>query len=361
MQRVSLGGYIMKILLICALFFSGYANGGLPSSMKKHLGKTVGSALVAGLVLVQQPTVTAESRVIGEDISVGVLLSDGPTFAGGPFIDANLIGGSDIQARLLAMQGGFDALASFEIADSIGQPIAELGGKGASFWFARGAIWKHEQRDDDEQQLQRWQDRQQIGLIQRGFNRAIFGGGLEFVDDLLSQGRFIRVQLRAGFGAIGHFEDRFHPEIEVYNFSPEPPASRATRERTSLADYLQSRSAHYQQIVARYPELDTWDVDWAGMFELNIELDKVTVGDLIGAQHGSGWYLLPVIPHSEIIASVYRPVSNEDELDDGIPVYMLTGKVQVAGNAYLNFEHIDSPNYYRPHRRIGLRFEHIVD
>lgn len=350
----------MRILVLGILLFSGYANGGLSTSMKKYLGKTVGSVLVAGLVLAQQPTVTAESRVIGEDISLGVLLSDGPTFAGGPFIDANL-SGSDIRARLLAMQGGFDALASFEIARSIGQPIAELGGKDASLWFARIAVWKHEQRDDDDKQLQRWQDRQQIGIIQRGFSQAIFGGGLEFVNDPLSQGRFIRVQLRAGFGGIGHFEERFHPEIEVYNFSPEPPASRATRERTSLTDYLQSRSAHYQQIVARYPELDTWDVDWAGMFELNIKLDKVTIGDLIGAQHSSGWHLLPIIPHSEIIASVYRPVSNKDELDDGIPLYMLMGKLQVAGNAYLNFEHIDSPNYYQPHRRIGLRFEHVVD
>ena len=347
----------MKLLLVSVFFFGSIAKGGkLTTSAQEHIARTVGSALIAGLVFVQQPVVADGSRVVGDHFSVGALFGEGPTIAGGPFFDVNYRAGYDLsnfsmRAHLLGMRGGFDSLLFLD-ATNVAHKNHE--DKVSPLWFFRLMHWGHDQGFD--RQEEHWQEHQQIGLVNRGFGQAGFGGGLEFVDDLLSRGRYVKVQLRTGVGGIVQYENLFYPDIESnYTFYyPEPPASRATRERARLADL---------QLITSYsrPEMDKRkeDFDLVGLLELTIKIDKVTVGDLIDADHRSRWHYLPILPHSEITAAVYRELVDGDEMDGNIS-QLLTGKIQVINNSYLNFEYIDSPYFYQPHQRVSLRLEYII-
>lgn len=342
-------------MLLLSLFFSNVADGKLLStSTKQHLAKTVVQAsLVAGLVFGQQPLVAGEFSVVDEQGRVGALVSNGPTFAGGFFAEGDLRE-LNLRMQVLAMREGIDGLV---FAEFVGRREPIIGNKISPLIFGRLSAWTHD-RDfrDDYEQRERWQYLRQQEVANRVFAQGIVGAGLDFANGLLSTGKFVRIQLRAGAGMIGHYEKLFYPEIEEndYVFQPRLPASRATRELVRL-DNSQVLTSYYQE-----PETDDHG-DFVAMFELTFEIDKVTVGDLIGSERGSGWHLLPVLPHSEITTAVYQPVLDSDNrIDDGIPVYMVNGKIQLAGNFYLDFEHLDSPHFYRPHRRVGIRFDYIV-
>lgn len=315
---------------------------------KSKLGRTVvQSALVAGLALAQQPVVADQSRVVGQHSSWGFMVGEGPiSNTAGIFLDGNY---SDdprlpeqahdiaivVQMRVLGMQGGgFEGLSFGDFAGS-GKPFKFTGDKVAPLIFGRLGGWTHDHEflyDD----VVLWGGYYEDRLIERSFLQGIFGGGLEFVDDPWQRGKFARIQLRAGFGGIAHSEVRvvsLDRESNGHTFSPESPASKAERERLDSTSGGQG--------------------DWVGMLEATVKVDRTTAGDLLDRASDSYWHLLPVIPHGEITASAYQPLF-VDAGDDAL-IYRLTGQAQVVGNFYLNFEHVDSPNFYQPHQRIGVR------